>query len=322
MTKPRVLVIAAEGLRRFIPALGAAAAIRSHHHDAEITVLTAQATASLAESSPYFNQVWIDDLRGRWDFTRQWGLRSQLQAQKFERIYDLDTSARSTRIFWLMYGLQGLPLRRRHLPWSGSIKHTALAPETRHWHAMHTLDRWASQLSAAGISGMLRPDLSWVARNVQSFNVPFRMHEPFILMAADSGPGLSWPVSFYADLAQSLHNEGLIPVLVGFNVLPEFSAALTRACGPAVNLIDQVSPEDLVFLSWAASAAMGPDSGTMHLTSSASCHSVILYDAASDPALVGQRGDSVVILRRPHLEDISVGEVVAAIRKSSKIGGI
>lgn len=322
MTKPRVLVIAAEGLRRFIPALSAAAAIRSHHQDAEITVLTAQTTSAFAEASPYFDHVWTDDLRGGWDLTRLWALRARLRAQKFERVYDLDTSSGSTRIFWLMYGLQGLPLRRRHLPWSGSIKHTALAPETRHWDAMHTLDRWASQLTAAGISGMLRPDLSWVARNVQSFNVPFRMNEPFVLVAAESGPGGPWPVFFYADLVQTLHDEGLIPVLAGFNVPPEVSADLTRACGPAVNLINQVSPEDLVFLSWAANAAMGPDSGTMHLTAAAACHSVILYDAASDPALVGQRGDSVVILRRPRLEDISAGEVIAAIRKSPKIGGI
>ena len=187
---------------------------------------------------------------------------------------------------------------------------------------MHTLDRWATQLAAAGISGLLRPDLSWVARNVQSFNVPFRMHEPFVLMSADSGPGSSWPVSFYADMSQTLHQDGFIPVLVGFNVPPEFSAALTRACEPAVNLIDQVSPADLVFLSWAANAAIGLDSGTMHLTASAACHSVILYDASSDPALVGQRGDSVIILRRHHLEDISAGEVAAAVRKSPKIGGI
>ncbi len=54
----------------------------------------------------------------------------------------------------------------------------------------------------------------------------------------------------------------------------------------------------------------------------ATCPSVVLYDDASDPTLVGQQGDNVTILRRRRLEDISVGEVVSAIRKSSKIGGI
>ena len=221
-----------------------------------------------------------------------------------------------------MYGLQGLPLRRRRLPWSGVIKHTALAYKNAHRDAMHSADRWAAQLAAAGISGIHRPDLSWVARKVQSFNVPFRMQEPFALVSADAGSGSSWPITRYAELTQSLADNGLIPVLAGFRVDRSRATDLARTCGAAVNLINLVSPEDLVFLSWAAVAAAGPDNGMTHLTAVAACHSVIMYDGASDPALVGQRGDSVVILRRPHLEDISVGEVMAAIRKSPKIGVI
>ena len=322
MTKPYILVLAAQGLERFIPSLGGAAAIRAYHRYAEIILLTAASTALFAEASPYFNQVWIDDLRGGWDLQRIWRQRNRLRRQAFDRVYDLDASASSTRIFWLMYGLRGFPPVRRHLPWSGTIKNTALTHGSVHWSSMHTVDRWVAQLASAGIPGVLRPDLSWVARNVRSFNVPFRMNEPYVLMAVDTGPGSSWPIHRYAELARSLADDGLIPVLAGFNVPPDVSAGLTRMCEPAINLVNQIALEDLVSLSWAACAAAGPNNGTMHLTAAAACHSVVLYDATSDPALVGQRGDSVVILRRPSLEDISVGEVMAAIRKSSKIGGI
>jgi ADP-heptose:LPS heptosyltransferase len=322
MTKSRVLVIAAEELDRFIPALGAAAAIRTHHLDAEITLITSESTKSFAEASPYFDEIWTTNLRGNWDFARLWALRNRLRKQIFDRVYDLDASAQSARFFWLIYGLQGLPLRRKQIPWSGVVKRTALAHKNAHWNAMHTADRWAAQLAAAGISGLHRPDLSWIARNVKSFDVPFRMHEPFVLISVNSGPGSSWPTHRYRELTQSLADDGLNPVLAGFNIDSDRARDLTRVCGSAVNLMNQISAEDLVFLSWAAMAAVGPDNGVMHLTATAACHTVVIYDGTSDPALTGQRGDSVVVLRRPHLEDISIGEVIAAIRKSPKIGGI
>lgn len=322
MTKSRILIIAAEGLEQFIPGLGAAAAIRSHHCEAEIIVLTAKSLASFAKTAPYFDQVWVDDLRGTWDLTRIWALRKRLIACAFERVYDLDASAKSARIFWLMYGLNGLPLRRRNLQWSGAAKNTALTHGAAQWNAMHVIDRLAAQLSAADISGMHRPDLSWVARNVQSFDVPFPIHERFVLVALSSNAGSTWPISYYAELAQLLHVEGYIPVLAGFDVAPEFCSDIARACDSALNLVNQVSPEDLVFLAWAACAAVGPNNGMMHVTAAAACHSVILYDTASDPALVGQRGESVIIIRRPRLSDISAGEVMTAIIKSTKIRDI
>jgi hypothetical protein len=40
----------------------------------------------------------------------------------------------------------------------------------------------------------------------------------------------------------------------------------------------------------------------------------VLFSAASDPGLCGQRGPDVTILRRSSLADLSVDEVDAAVR--------
>ncbi len=322
MTKPCILVIAADGLKKFVPALGAAAAIRTHHSDAHIVLLTSKTTQSFAETSPYFDEVWTTGLQGPRDLAHLWALGKRLRGQNFACVYDLDGTRLSKRIFWLMYGLKGLPLRRKTLPWSGVIRNTALGHQNAQWNAMHTTDRWATQLAAAGISGLHKPDLSWVARKVQSFNVPFRMHEPFVLISLDPGPTSTWPVQMFKDLAHALSDERQTPVFVGFNTDARDALDLSYMCEGAVNLVDKISPEDLVFLSWAATAAIGADTGILHLTAAAACHSVVIYDRTSDPALSGQRGDSVVILRRPGLSDISVDEVMSAIRKSPKMGGI
>jgi len=317
--KPRLLIIATQGLKRFVPALGAMGAIRAQHSDAHIVLLTARATSAFAGTAPYFDEIWSDDTDGLWGgighARRLWALRARLIAEPFDRVYDLDSTAHTMRLFWLMYGRQALPLNRKDIPWSGAVPGTALAYEDPRRAAMHLVDRWAAQLKIAGIAAVLRPDMSWVARHVQSFTVPFRMTEPFVMIAPAPGPGMAWPPDRYGELARTLAADSQIPVLMGPDVPPDVVAAVMEQCPGAVDLTGRATVNEMVFLAWAATAAVGPDNGVMHLTATAGCPTVVLYDNASDPALVGQRGSKVTILRRPHLADIPVGEVAAALRR-------
>ena len=61
--------------------------------------------------------------------------------------------------------------------------------------AVHLVDRVAAQLLRAGIPEVPATDLTWVARQVTSFNIPFRMTEPFVLFACDPAvTGLQDPI--------------------------------------------------------------------------------------------------------------------------------
>jgi ADP-heptose:LPS heptosyltransferase len=314
----RVLVLSTQGLKRFVPALGVMGAIRAHHVNAHIVLLTARETSAFAGTAPYFNEVWTDDtdgrLRGMSDVRRLLDLRARLIAQPFDRVYDLDATGHTWRLFWLMYGRRGLATRRKEIAWSGVIPGTALAHEDTRRNAMHLVDRWAAQMRVAGMHTPLRPDMSWVARQVQSFTVPFRMTAPFVIIAATPGPDVGWSADRYGDLARALADDNQIPVLMGPDVPADVCAAVT-ACPTGVDLTGRATANEMVFLAWAATAAVGPDNGVMHLTAAAGCPSVVLYNGASDPALVGQRGNKVTILRRPQLNDIPVGEVAAALRR-------
>ncbi len=316
--RPRILVIATSGLARLVPALGAMGAIRACHRDAKIVLLTARATATFAAAAPYFDEVWTDDTGGALNFARLWALRARLTAAAFERIYDLDDTPHSRRLFWLMFGREALPKGRSQIPWSGAIAGTALAHTDPRRTAMHLLDRWAAQLKVAGIGAVLRADLSWVARQVQSFNLPFRMAEAFVLIAPAAGPGANWPAERYGELARTLTTSGQIPVIVGPDAPAEVTATVMDFCPGAVDLTGRSTFNETVFLAWAATAAVGPDNGALHLTAAAGCRTVVLYDGASDPALVGQRGDRVAILRRPRLSEISVGEVLLTLETLKK----
>ena len=90
--------------------------------------------------------------------------------------------------------------------------------------------------------------------------------------------------------------------------------AIALACPLAVNLTGRTSLADLTRLARAAAGAVGNDNGPMHLTAAAGCPSVVLFSAASDPALCAQRGPSVAILRRDNLRDLGLAEVEAAMR--------
>lgn len=209
--KPRLLVISTQGLKRFVPALGAMGAIRANHRNAHIVLLTDRTTSALAGTAPYFDEIWVDPtdgvLRGIGDLRRLWELRARLRTDGFDLIFDLDGTAHTTRLFWLMYGRRALPLNREGIAWSGVIPGTALSYVDPRQSAMHLVDRWAAQLKIAGIGAVLRPDMSWVARQVQSFTVPFRMTEPFVMITGAPGPGVSpgawnamvnWPGSWRA----------------------------------------------------------------------------------------------------------------------------
>ncbi len=316
--KPRILVISAIGLERFIPALGIMGAIRAEHRDAHIVLLTTPAVSAFAAYAPYFDEVMVYETGGALQIRPLWDLRARLIATPFARVYDFDATPHSRRLFWLVYGARALPGKRRDIPWSGSIPGTALSDTDPRRAAKHLVDRWAAQLKIAGLGAPLRPDLSWVARQVESFTLPFSMTAPFVMMSATPGPGAPWPAERYGELARLLSLNGQTPVLVGTDMPSEVATTIAEFCPSAVDLSQRATVTEMVFLAWAATGAVGPDNGIMHLAAIAGCRTVVLYNNASDPALVGQRGNRVSILRRSTLAEIPVGEIIASLETPKK----
>jgi ADP-heptose:LPS heptosyltransferase len=300
----RVLVIKLGALGDFVQAMGPAAAIRRHHADAEITLLTTDPFAELARAAPYFDHVWIDD---RPSLVRPvaWArLRRRLREGGFERVYDLQTSDRSSFYFHLMG-----PGRRPE--WSG------IARGASHPHAnpkrdfMHTLDRQADQLKGAGIEPVPLPDLSWAATDIARFDLPDRI---LVLVpgGAQHRPEKRWPVARYAELARIAAAAGVVPVIVGGNAEAPLGAAIRQAVPSAADLTGKTSFGEVVALGARALHVVGNDTGPIHLLVAGGAPATILYSAASDPALTAPRG-AVTILRRPSLDDLTVAEVAATL---------
>src|SRR5437868_15317571 len=96
----RILVIKLSALGDFVLALATMKRIRQAHPKAHISLLTTPPFEGLAKASPYFNAVFTD---GRPENFAQWiALRTRLRAAHYTRVYDLQTSSHSNRIFHLL----------------------------------------------------------------------------------------------------------------------------------------------------------------------------------------------------------------------------
>lgn len=305
----RILVIKLGALGDFVQALGPCAAIRRHHAGAHIVLLTTAPFEELARASGLFDEIWRDDKPGVLAPGRWLALRRRLRAGGFARVYDLQTSDRSG----FYYRLLG-PGRRPE--WSG------IARGCSHPHAdprrdfMHTLERQAGQLAAAGIAAVPPPDLSWAAADPARFG----LDAPFALLVpggARHRPGKRWPAASYGALAAWLTAKGVRPAIVGTADEKPLVQAIAAACPMAVDLAGRTSLVEVAGLARAAFAAVGNDTGPMHLTAAAGCPSVVLFSRDSDPALCAPRGAKVEILRSDPLAALGLAAVLAALSKAA-----
>src|SRR5258708_3024535 len=97
----KILVIKFGALGDFVLPLAAMKRIRDAHPKAKITLLTTSPFEALGRASPYFNFVEAD---GRPDDFSEWlDMIRRVRRQHFDRIYDLQTSARSNILFHMLW---------------------------------------------------------------------------------------------------------------------------------------------------------------------------------------------------------------------------
>jgi ADP-heptose:LPS heptosyltransferase len=213
----RILVIRLGALGDFVQSFGPFAAIRAHHAEARITLLTTAPFADLARRAPWFDEVVVDARPRWWNLLGIMRLRNMLRGYDF--VYDLQTSVRTSRYFLLA----GRP------PWSG------IARGASHPHAnplrdlMHTRERQREQLAAAEILIFPKPDLSWLPP-CPDLPLPFAMLVPG---AAAHRPKKRWPVEHYGALAGILAARGLTPVVIGTAAEAPLAATIVKKCPSA-----------------------------------------------------------------------------------------
>tara|TARA_B100000676_G_C17917997_1_gene753840 strand:+ start:119 stop:1039 length:921 start_codon:yes stop_codon:yes gene_type:complete len=297
-----VLVIKLGALGDFVQALGPFAAIRKYHEQASLVLLTTAPYLPIAEASGYFDAIRSDGRPEWWKWTGKRSLRTWLRDLAPTRVYDLQTSARSSG-FYRLFG----PPRPE---WSGIATNCSHPHDNPARDDMHTIERQREQLKVAGIMDVPSPDLDWLDADTTRFPLPQR----YVLLAAGGAvhrPEKRWPA--FAQLATALAARALTPVLLGTVAERDVTTSIRETCPAAIDLTGRTSLLEIAGLARRAAGAVGNDTGPMHLIAATGCPSVVLYSHASDPALCAQRGPDVRIIRKASLSELSTEEVEAQL---------
>lgn len=301
----RILIIKLSALGDIVQAVGPMAAIRQHHPEARITVLTTKPYDALLDLCPYIDDVWLDERPKWYQVLKCRALRDRVRSGRFDMVYDLQTSGRSSAYFRLF------PASQRPF-WSGIARGASHPHANPGRNQLHTIERQAEQLCDAGIPETPFPNLHWVTADTAHLD----LSPPFALLVpggAPHRPGKRWPATSYTALAKHLVTRGIQPVLLGTTAEHEILRLIADSCSDTINLCGLTSIPELAVLARDAVAAVGNDTGPMHIITLSGCASVVLYSDESDPALCAQRGPSVEILRRERLSDLPLEDVITTL---------
>jgi len=311
----RILVIKLSALGDFVLALAAMKKIREAHPKAHITLLTTPPFEGLGLACPYFNAVETD---GRPQGLAGWmALRRRLKAARYDRVYDLQTSAHSSRIFHL--------LRPAPPVWSGIALGCALPHRNRSRDSMHTLERQADQLMAAGVwpdapiapGSAPPPDLSWVIKadrpggQQPAGGLKPRPYALLVPGGSAHRPEKRWPVERYGELSRILHARGFDIVVIGGPAEAPLARAIQRQAPRTRDLTGRTDFAQIARLGARAALAVGNDTGPLHLAAAGGAPTVVLFSKASSPSLSAPRG-KVAVLQAADLSQLSVAEVAQA----------
>ncbi|WP_428485878.1 glycosyltransferase family 9 protein [Rhodopila sp.] len=299
--RQNILVIKLGAFGNIMLSLAAFAAIRLHHATARISVLTTAAYADWLATFPYFDQVLVDPRPAWWDLGGVGRLRRMLTTGQFNRIYDLQTSSRSSRYFHLFPA--------KHRPeWSGIAFGCKLPDRDPRRNMLHDTERQQGQLRQAGISVFPPADLSWCRGEIGRFGLP----PDFALLVPGSSPNRlakRWPTARYESLARALTDRCITPVVIGASAETPLAAAIPSA----IDLTGQTGLGDLADLARGARFAVGNDTGPMHLIATAGCPAVTLFSVDSNPAQCAPHGRWTRVLQRSDLSDLPVDAVLACL---------
>jgi ADP-heptose:LPS heptosyltransferase len=300
-----ILVIKLGALGDFIHALGPMRAIRDHHAEAKITLLTRPSYQELAHRSDLFDAIQSDQEPKIWNIAGLFRLRQSLRSAQYARVYDLQTSDRTG----FYYRLLSPGVRPE---WSGIV------PGCSHYHhytrptLIHTIDRQIEQLRIAGILNVPRPDLSFMNGDIGRFDLPDR----FVLLVPGSSARMAikrWPAAAYGELAVRLARRGLTPVVLGGAEEADAISTVLALCPEAISLQGQTTILDIPALGRQAVGCAGNDTGPMHMAALAGCPTVAIFSTASFPDKAAPRGPTVSLLVRERLSDLPVDAVEAAL---------
>ncbi|WP_018881685.1 MULTISPECIES: glycosyltransferase family 9 protein [unclassified Thioalkalivibrio] len=268
----KILVIKHGAFGDVVQTDGALRDIRRHHPDDELVVLTTPPYRSIFERCPHVDRVLTETRPKAWKLVLWWRLARMLRSERFDCVYDLQNSSRTS-------------FYRRHI----LRQPTWICGERRRGEES-PLSAFQRQLAAAGLetTHTLDPDVGWMAEDVAPILQARGVTGKYIVLIPGSSarhPEKRWP--HYAALASAIANQTEYQVVT---VPGPDEIELCRAI-PATPLFDA----DDEVLDWfglagairGASYVVGNDTGPTHVAACLGKPGLALFGPHASPVRTG-----------------------------------
>lgn len=317
-TSGTILVVKLSGLVGFVQCLPAMKAIREHHRGAPILLLTDPSLETLAADIPYFDEVEaVENLSEPGVLART---AQRLKKLKFSRVYDLESSDLSERLYGAMKPFPPV--------WSGhargaKFRYTPAADANKTEAAL-------AQVKQAGIDVDLEafPEAEWAAtaRHGAPSLKPafFGLKKPYVLIAPvvrRDGEPPHWPSARFAGLAARLNAHGVDVAVVAEPIDKAGARATLQACPEAKDLASRADFTQIAALAREAAAAIGhADTGVVHLAAAAGAPTISIASSHERAQRNGPKGPGVITLATADPAELSVEYAASTLAMFAGIG--
>lgn len=303
--KKHILVIKHGAFGDIILCTGPFRALREHHGDDHITLLTTDPFVGFARQMQIFDHI-ICDRRPKGIAGLLWMMHMArvLRGQHYDRVYDLQHSTR-TDVYYRAVSFM------RSIEWSGIAQGCSHPHTNPNRDSLHSVDRTAEQLHMAGLGPYAPYDLNWLDGDISHFRLPAR-YALLVPTAAPKRPEKVWPIEHFGALAHHLVGVGIVPVVIGTKADQPAAKIIQRIAPQTIDLTGQTSFGQLAAVGRQATLAIGNDTGPMHLFAPLECPCTVVFSHASEPSQTAPRGPDVTILQRPHLDQLTVEDVLVS----------
>lgn len=284
-------------------------AIRDHHPDDHITLMTTKPYAPMAEKSGYFNSVWITK-KPKWSHLSEWiSLRKELNKANYSRIYDLQNNDRTNLYFKL--------LKSPKPEWVGIAKGASHRNDTPSRKSGTAFAGHVETLAKAGIENIKIDKLEWMEQNLSKFNLPSNF-ALIIAGCAPDRPEKRWPSKYYSALAQYLIKMDITPVLIGTDAEKETNLEIAKAAPEKiVNLTNKTNLYDIATLARRAQITIGNDTGPVHIAAITGRPTLVIFNEGktSNPEKHKPLGAEVHIVSNSNIENILPKTVIEKVKE-------
>lgn len=305
MNYKNILIVKLSAIGDVIHALPVAHALKKTYPNARITWVVEKTAYDLLTNNPDIDEIIIFDKPKFKSFSdlliNGYKFSQQLKGYNFDLAIDLQGLFKSAAISYLSgAGKRLVYCNAREL--SGKISDIVCGE----YQNGHVVDRYLDVARYLGctIEEVIFPIHILEMEKKQAIRIAnhagLRLENPYVVLAPGTNwASKCWPTTHFAELADKLYDNNIIPVIIGGpNDSRLAQDIISKAKIPPIDLTGKTSLKQLAYIIKKAQVFIGGDTGPMHLAVAVETKVVTLF-GPTDPKRNGPYGENHKVLLAP-----------------------